>query len=122
MKRSLSLIAALLVSGFDGWAAAESRGEADAVIQIAATLVAPHDIVVEWKDPVPGAAGHIVEWGTKPDDEFIPLGFFPAKETSYKHSKLMGNTNCYYRVRAYYGPASPEVEVSLPKELTDADY
>jgi hypothetical protein len=91
-------------------------------IGIKATLVTPYDILVEWEDTAPGAAGYIVEWGTKPDDEFVPLGYFLPKERSYKHPDLMAETTCYYRVRAFYGPASPEAEISLPKELTDAEY
>jgi hypothetical protein len=86
------------------------------------TMIPPRDILVEWKDPVPGAAGHIVEWGTKPDDEFVPLGYFWPTVTSYRHPDLMWETAQYYRVRAYYGPTSAEIEVSLPKDLTDAEY
>jgi hypothetical protein len=91
-------------------------------IEMKLTMIPPRDILVEWKDPTPGAVGHIVEWGTKPDDEFVPLGYFPPTVSSYRHPDLMWETPQYYRVRAYYGPASPEIEVSLPKELTDAEY
>jgi hypothetical protein len=97
---------------------------ADATNSIAMklTMIPPRDILVEWKDPVPGAAGHIVEWGTKPDDEFVPLGYFWPTVTSYRYPDLMWETAQYYRVRAYYGPTSAEIEVSLPKDLTDAEY
>lgn len=84
-------------------------------------FVSTRDILVEWKG-APGAAGHIVEWGTKPDDDFVPLGFFRPDISSYRHPDLMWETNHHYRMRAYYGPASAEVEISLPKELSDADY
>ena len=91
-------------------------------IAIAIKLVSPRDIVVDWDDPNPGAVGHIVEWGTRPDDDFVTLGYFPAAIKSYRHPDLMWDTACYYRVRAYYGPASSEAAISLPKELSDADY
>jgi hypothetical protein len=85
-------------------------------------LANSNNVIVEWKDPVPGAAGYIVEWGTKPDDEFVPLGFFRPDQNTYTHSDLMWETDSYYRVRAIYGPASPEIEVTIPDEISDADY
>jgi hypothetical protein len=105
------------------WTAIDTRA-ADAAkpIEINIKLVSARDIVVDWKDPNPGAAGHIVEWGTKPDDEFVPLGFFPPQQTTYKHPDLLWETACYYRVRAYYGPASPEVEITLRKDMSDEEY
>lgn len=92
-------------------------------IRISAELVTPHDIVVDWEDPARAeAAGHTVEWGTSPDDDFVVLGFLPPRQASYRHPDLMPDTTCYYRVRAYYGPTSNEVEVSLPSGLSDAAY
>jgi len=91
-------------------------------IEVKLTLVPPRDILVDWKDPAPGAAGHVIEWGTKPDDEFVPLGFFQPNQTRYRHVDLMWDTPSYYRVRAYYGPASPDLEISLPSDLSDAEY
>jgi hypothetical protein len=121
MRRSLcTLLLVGLMAG--GSASAADAVDATKRIEIKIKLVSPRDIVVDWKNPVSSAAGHIVEWGTKPDDEFVPLGFFPPSQTSYKHPDLMWETPSYYRIRAYYGPASPEIEISLPKELTDAEY
>ncbi len=91
-------------------------------IEIKIALIPPRHIVVDWKNLLPGAAGHIIEWGTKPDDDFVPLGFFQPGVSTYRHPDLMWETPNYYRVRAYYGPASTEVEVSLPKDLSAADY
>jgi hypothetical protein len=91
-------------------------------IDLSLSFVATRDILVEWKDPNPGVVGHVVEWGTRPDDDFVPLGYFPSRQTSYRHPDLMWETANYYRVRAFYGQPSPEVEISLPPELTDAEY
>jgi hypothetical protein len=92
------------------------------VIDIKIALIPPRHIAVNWKNPVPGAAGHIIEWGTKPDDDFVPLGFFPPSQTTYTHPDLMWETPNYYRARAYHGPASPEVEIALPKDLSNEEY
>lgn len=116
---ALAISFATLVGFPVGTSAASDPAKA---IQIKLTMIPPRDILVEWKDPAPGAVGHVVEWGTKPDDDFVPLGFFPVGVSSYRHPDLMWETNQYYRVRAYYGPASKEIEVSLPKELTDEEY
>ncbi|HUR59239.1 MAG TPA: hypothetical protein VM029_16095 [Opitutaceae bacterium] len=103
-------------------AALASAAESSKAIDIKIALIPPRHIVVNWKNPVPGAAGHIIEWGTKPDDDFVPLGFFPPGQTSYTHPDLMWETPNYYRARAYHGPASVEVEISLPKDLSSAEY
>jgi len=91
-------------------------------IDLKITLVPPRNVVVDWKNPLSGAAGHIIEWGIKPDDEFVPLGFFQPRVATYTHPDLMWETANYYRVRAYYGPTSHEVEISLPKELSNEEY
>jgi hypothetical protein len=111
----------LLLGGFLLLASAHAA-DAPPPIEIKIALVPPRDIVVDWKDAVPGAAGHIIEWGTKPDDDFVPLGFFQPRLTTFRHPDLMWETPNYYRVRAYYGPASPEVEINLPKDLTNEEY
>jgi hypothetical protein len=100
----------------------EAASSPSSPIAVKVKLVTPNDIVVDWKDPAPDAAGYIVEWGTRHDDEFVPLGFFSPKQNTYKHPDLLWETNCFYRVRAIYGPASAEVEVVIPEEISDAEY
>lgn len=125
MRRLLPLVSACLALALPARSAipaeARSANPADP-IQLKVKLISPRDITVDWTHADPKAAGHIVEWGTRPDDEFVPLGFFPPSQRSYLHPDLLWETQCYYRVRAYYGPASAEVEVTLPKELTDEEY
>jgi hypothetical protein len=119
---SLTRFSLLGTAGFIWLLSSALGAEAAKSIEMKLTMIPPRDILVEWKDPIPGAAGHIVEWGTKPDDDFVPLGYFWPNVTSYRHPDLMWETAQYYRVRAYYGPTSPEIEVNLPKDLTDAEY
>ena len=133
MRRFLYPVIALVIAAGVGFALKKSAPTqpvaenaklpaAQSSIEIAARLVSPIDIVVDWKDSKPGAAGHVLEWDVTPDGEFVPLGFFPPHVNTHKHPDLMPETNCYYRVRAFYGRASAEVEVNLPPELTDEEY
>ncbi len=91
-------------------------------IALSAVLLSPTDVKLTWKDPAPNAAGYIVEYATEPQGEFTTLGFFPPDQNTFTHPNLMPETNWYYRVRAYYGPASNPVEVALPDTLSDKEY
>jgi len=91
-------------------------------IALNARLLSPTDVKLTWKDPAPNAAGYIVEYATKPQGEFTTLGFFPPDQNTFTHPNLMPETNWYYRVRAYYGPASDPVEVALPDALSNKEY
>jgi hypothetical protein len=93
----------------------------DPTIHLTATLVSPTDVTLEWKDPLP-SAGHIPEMALNPDGQFYILQFCPPGQTKYIHPKLMPGTTFYYRVRPIYGPTTDEVTVSLPKDLSDAEY
>jgi hypothetical protein len=94
----------------------------DTAIRLTAALISPVDIKLEWHDPVPGAAGHSVEYTSDLKDGFVTLAFCPPNQTTYIHPRLIPETRFYYRVRPYYGAASRPVEVSLPLNLTDAAY
>ncbi len=95
---------------------------ADGLIQLTATMPSRYDVALNWQDTSKLSAGHIVEFATELDGPYTPLGFWPADRTSYTHPRLIPDTTFFYRVRPYCGPASAPAEVSLPAELSDAEY
>jgi hypothetical protein len=94
----------------------------DEPVHLTGKLSAPNEVALEWKDSTPNVAGHTVEFTTEASPEFIILGFLPPNENKFTHSRLAPTTTYSYRVRAFYGPVSNAVTVTLPKELTDAEY
>jgi len=128
MKRrmkSLSFIlmspALALIAGCARTAPARSASPPQTVT-LTAVLLSPSDIQLTWHDAAPNTAGHVVEFATEPQGEFTTLGFFPPEQNTFTHPNLMPETNWYYRVRPYYGPASNEVELALPGTLSDKEY
>jgi hypothetical protein len=109
----------VLLCGLAGCAKPPDRVSGTGTIRLAATMVSPIDISVEWTDGAAGAAGYVLEYTSDPKEDYVPLGFFPPNHTRFAHSRLMPRTKFFYRVRPYYGAASNPVEVSLPAELTD---
>lgn len=124
MKCILNLMMVVLAGGLNGCSTFPSRNASgpDRTIHLTAGLNPPADIELAWTDAVPGAAGHIIEFATDPQGEFVILDFLPPEQTAFKHDDLMPETKFYYRVRAYYGPASSSVEVRLPEDLADTNY
>ncbi len=125
MNLTTRCLAVALIAGIlTGCSRQEPSTSASAHQSIAftATLLTPIDIKLTWKDPAPNVAGHIVEYATEPQGEFTTLGFFPPDQETFTHPNLMPETNWYYRVRPYYGPASNPVEVALPATLSDKEY
>jgi hypothetical protein len=114
----------LLVAGLAGLAGCSAAGSTaprqdpagpDPRVRLTATLVSPIDITLTWRGHDPDAAGRIVEFATEPRGRYTILQFVPAWQTTYAHRDLMPETPFYYRVRPVYGPASPPVDVTLPK-------
>jgi hypothetical protein len=83
-------------------------------IQLTATLDSPIDITLTWTIPADDAAGRVVEFATEPGGKYTILKFVPPNQTTFTHPDLMPETSFYYRVRPFYGPASPEVDIALP--------
>jgi hypothetical protein len=90
-------------------------------LHLTATLVSPIDVALEWQDPLP-SVGHIPEMALKPEGPFYILAFCPPGQTKYTHPKLMPGTTFYYRVRPIHGSTTNEVTVTLPKDLSNAEY
>lgn len=122
MIRLCSWILLALVAGLSGCSRSAPPAETDS-IRLAANLVSPVDIALEWHDPATNVAGHVLEYTNDPEKEaYVPLGFFPPSYTTFTHPRLIPQTTFYYRIRPYYGPVSNSIDVSLPKELTDEAY
>jgi len=112
------LVAGCLTAGPTGLCGAPT----ESTIHLTATLTSPTNVVLEWKDTSPNAAGHILEYALDPKGPFIILHFFPPNETKYTHPRLMPQTTFYYRVRPIYGPVSNQADFALPGDLSDAAY
>jgi hypothetical protein len=96
--------------------------QVDDSIQLTATMPSRYDVALSWQDMSKISAGHIIEFATAEDGPYTPLGFWPANETSYTHPRLIPDTTFFYRARPYVGPASAPADISLPAELSDAEY
>lgn len=76
-------------------------------------LTSPVDVTLHWR-PEAGAAGQVVEYANAADGDYVVLEFSPPSKNSYKHPDLIPETQFYYRVRPYHGPASATVDIALP--------
>ncbi|GAA4624079.1 hypothetical protein GCM10023196_022800 [Actinoallomurus vinaceus] len=109
----LALLLALGLAGCGTRPAARPPG-ADPPIRLTATLVKPTEVTLTWRDTQRGVAGHVVEFATNPRGPYTVLRFAPPGETTFTHPDLMPETSFYYRVRAYYGPTSRSIDVTVP--------
>jgi len=99
-------------------------GKADAAsgVVLRGERTTPTDIDLRWRGGGSGASGHVLEFATEESGPYTVLQYLPPQVTSYRHPDLIPNTTFFYRVRAFRGPASGPVSVTLPKgELTAAD-
>ncbi|MEU8859765.1 fibronectin type III domain-containing protein [Streptomyces umbrinus] len=99
-------------------------GKADAAsgVVLNAERTTPTDIDLRWRGGGSGASGHVLEFATEESGPYTVLQYLPPQVTSYRHPDLIPNTTFFYRLRAFHGPASKPVSVTLPKgELTAAD-
>ncbi|MEV7345811.1 fibronectin type III domain-containing protein [Streptomyces sp. NPDC093544] len=87
-----------------------------------ASLTTPTDIDLSWQEDSSGTSGHALEFATEQSGPYTVLQYLPPGVTTYRHPDLMPNTTFFYRLRAFHGPASAPLSVSLPPgELTQAD-
>ncbi|MFD6290290.1 fibronectin type III domain-containing protein [Streptomyces sp. NPDC060205] len=91
-------------------------------VVLRAERVSPTDIDLHWSGGGPGTSGHILEFATDAAGPYTVLQYLPPRVTSYRHPDLMPHTTFHYRLRAFAGPASQPVDVTLPPGgLTAAD-
>jgi len=104
-------------------AAPEPRATPDTGIRLTTKLSSPTDIWVSWTDPAADkAAGYIVEFASEVAGPYVVLEYALPSTTTHHHPDILPGSTFVYRVRAFYGPASPPVEVVLPSTLSDAEY
>ncbi|MGA5450468.1 fibronectin type III domain-containing protein [Streptomyces umbrinus] len=99
-------------------------GKADAAsgVVLSAERTTPTDIDLRWRGGGSGASGHVLEFATEESGPYTVLQYLPPQVTSYRHPDLIPSTTFFYRLRAFRGPASKPLSVTLPKgELTAAD-
>ncbi|MFD3921167.1 fibronectin type III domain-containing protein [Streptomyces sp. NPDC058595] len=116
LRPRATLAAALAVLTLAGCSSSPEvrKGPAETSARLAATLDSPIDITLRWTGDEPGVAGRTVEFATERAGPYTVLEFMPPGRTTYRHPDLMPETPFYYRLRPYFGPASPAVEVALP--------
>ncbi|MCR3751266.1 hypothetical protein LX88_005254 [Lentzea californiensis] len=76
-------------------------------------LTSPVDVTLHWR-PEAGSAGQVVEYANTRDGDYTILEFATPAKNTYEHPDLIPETEFYYRVRPYSGPASATVDVTLP--------
>lgn len=76
-------------------------------------LTSPVDVTLHWR-PEAGSAGQVVEYANTWDGDYTILEFATPAKNTYEHPDLIPETEFYYRVRPYTGPASATVDVTLP--------
>jgi hypothetical protein len=111
------LTALVLAAGLTACSTAEPPQPAgpQTAIKLSATLTSPTDIRLGWTDTEAGVAGHTVEFATERGGQYTVLAFAQPSQATYAHEQLIPETDFFYRIRPYLGPASSPVEVNLPQ-------
>jgi hypothetical protein len=88
--------------------------------ELVATMPAPNDVHLQWKNHATVEGGNLVEFqmypagATLPADEreqFLILGFLNSKDDTFRHEKLGSETVFSYRIRPYFGHCSEPVSI-----------
>ena len=78
-------------------------------IELTATLTDPVNIDLKWKCHIPDVAGYFIDFNMGADTRFRILDIVLAEVTTYRHPRLMPDTRFAYRLRPFFGKASPAV-------------
>jgi len=121
LHRFALLISFALLTGCST-SAPRRASEAGSTVQLTATMPSHYDVALAWQDSSTACAGHVVEFATEQGGPYTTLGFLPPSQMSFMHPRLIPDTTFFYRVRPFFGPASQPAEVSLPANLSDAEF
>jgi hypothetical protein len=91
--------------------------------ELTATLEGDH-VLLRWKNRAPAAAGCFVEFAVGREEDFTLLDAVGPAADRYLHRDVPPETRLTYRVRPYFGRASPVVELATgipaPDDVRDA--
>jgi len=83
--------------------------------ELTMTLSSPTSVDVRWKDHASDEDGYLLEVSARADEAFVPCALLPANTTSFRKTGLPPQTQCYFRVRAFfYGKPTDPVSVTIP--------
>jgi hypothetical protein len=78
-------------------------------------LSSPTSVIIRWADRAADEDGYLVEVSVHPQKDFKICALLPANTTSFRKVQLPSDTQCYFRVRAFfYGEPSNLASVSTP--------
>jgi hypothetical protein len=78
---------------------------------LTAALTADGDVALAWQTHARAPGGTWVEVAT-PGADFVPLGAVPADQPRFLHPQVAADTTFLYRLRPYFGPASPAATIT----------
>ncbi|HXF11422.1 MAG TPA: fibronectin type III domain-containing protein [Desulfuromonadaceae bacterium] len=70
--------------------------------ELTTTLSSPTSVDVRWKDNASDEDGYLLEISAHADEAFVPCALLPASTTSFRKTELPSQTQCYFRVRAFF--------------------
>lgn len=84
-----------------------------APIDLTTTLSSPTSVDLNWHDRAVDADGYLLEISAHGNGDFVPCALLPPNATSFRKTGLPPQTECYFRVRAFfYGKPTDSVSVT----------